>query len=789
MSAKIPKRTLISVFILSCLQITCVSKNGSSSFKFNGDRLLLSQNFSKSISAAISKHNRLSSASLDQNAVPHVSGKSEEDVYFAQGFTHAYFRLWQMETLIRLTEGSLAELIGERGLELDRSAFQFGFDELAQKSYRQQISDTRLRGILEAYVDGINSRIDQLSNSELPTEYRKLGIRPRKFTSMDIVRISYSKNALLLDPFVELRLSRTHTKLPPEIFEEVFPWPLRHNEEAQLFGRVTTKMPARPKSKAVISLDEIPRDSLRNTWVRSRPDTGSNAWAIGTAQSADGRSLIANDYHMHFHLPGLYIPFGLNVNGQVTLGASVPGQPGIFGGSNGKVGFGFVASLVDTSDWYRLKISPRDPNMYFWNGKYRKFKVEKKIINVRSAGTAELVRRTSAAGPMIDGLRNSVGESVPLAYRWAGKQARNFLLPPVNLPKISSSEACGEDEMITNLGWFVFTCVDISGRQGVWVTGPIPKRNLRSDPRILSEATSDKDIWHNFIEVENNPSVFPVQGFVALGNQKIISNHGPEYIGWNFSPPIRAIRMNALFSERQNVSLDDVESGQADIKDSRTDAVREKLIELSGKAGFLEKHHCERRIRSEVIEWDGDFDRESYRARLFNEWLKRIHSKLWTLWIGEQNTFEWPSAWRTIELLTAEVESRIWKLPGGRENTVSAVLSEICADTFANDVGKIPEYQWQFVSRPTFRSLFGQVHPDMKKLRVAGGAFSLFSQMGDHGTVFRWVAKVKSPPDFKFAALGGIDGDSESLWSTNWSTAWSNRELISVVPPVGLENE
>lgn len=568
-----------------------------------------------------------------------------------------------METFVRLIEGSMAELIGERGLHLDRSSFQIGFDDVAKLVSERQMKDERFGKIIEAYVAGVNARADQLTDSELPSEYKKIGVRPRRFTPLDIIRISYSKNMVLTDPFTELRLSRTHAKLPPEIFNQLFPWLPRHDEPAQVFGPTTGSMPKQPKAKPVISLDEIPRDPLRNSWVRGRPDSGSNAWVVTAERTSDGKSIIANDYHIHYHLPGLYMPMALDLNGRPFLGATIPGQPGVSGGTNGKVGFGFVAALVDTSDWYRLKTNPRDSNEYLWNGKFRTFEVVKKSVNVRGGSSVELVRRVSAAGPMIPAIRDSKGVVTELAYRWAGREGRNFLLPSLRLPFLESAEECGKEDFVINLGWFVFTCVDTEGRQGVWVTGRIPKRKLNNDPRILSLATSDEDIWQEFIEPENNPSLFPVTDFVGLGNQKVMSNRGPYYLGWNFSPPVRALRMNALFSGKTNLSLDDVANGQADIEDSRTELVRGKILKYAKRFQGSTAHRCESRILEEVAKWDGRFERESYQARLFNSWLRSIHVKLWRNWIGDERTFEWPNVWRTVELLSEPTEGAIWRYP------------------------------------------------------------------------------------------------------------------------------
>src|SRR5690554_5853589 len=47
--------------------------------------------------------------------VPHIYAANDHDLFFAQGFTHAQDRLFQMEINRRLGQGRLAEMIGPSG--------------------------------------------------------------------------------------------------------------------------------------------------------------------------------------------------------------------------------------------------------------------------------------------------------------------------------------------------------------------------------------------------------------------------------------------------------------------------------------------------------------------------------------------------------------------------------------------------------------------------------------------------------------------------------------------------
>ena len=49
----------------------------------------------------------------DAHGVPHIEADTKADLFRAQGFVHAQDRMWQMEQMRRVADGTLAELFGE----------------------------------------------------------------------------------------------------------------------------------------------------------------------------------------------------------------------------------------------------------------------------------------------------------------------------------------------------------------------------------------------------------------------------------------------------------------------------------------------------------------------------------------------------------------------------------------------------------------------------------------------------------------------------------------------------
>ena len=48
----------------------------------------------------------------DERRIPHIFAKNDKDLFFVQGYIHAFDRLWQMEFQTMAAGGRLSEIIG-----------------------------------------------------------------------------------------------------------------------------------------------------------------------------------------------------------------------------------------------------------------------------------------------------------------------------------------------------------------------------------------------------------------------------------------------------------------------------------------------------------------------------------------------------------------------------------------------------------------------------------------------------------------------------------------------------
>lgn len=126
----------------------------------------------------------------DESLIPHIFAENKQDLYRAQGYVTAQHRLWQMEFQTHAAAGRVAEIVGSRALDYDRMQRRKGMDFGAEQVINKMSEEENMILFLEAYRDGVNAYIDQLSPGDYPVEYKILDYAPEHWTT--------HKTALLL---------------------------------------------------------------------------------------------------------------------------------------------------------------------------------------------------------------------------------------------------------------------------------------------------------------------------------------------------------------------------------------------------------------------------------------------------------------------------------------------------------------------------------------------------------------------------------------------------------------
>ncbi|HEX6609982.1 MAG TPA: penicillin acylase family protein, partial [Hyphomicrobiaceae bacterium] len=126
----------------------------------------------------------------DAEGVPHLFGRSLNDLYAALGFVHAQDRLWQMELLRRAGQGRLSEVFGERTVDTDifiRTLDVYGYAERAIARLTPE-----QRAPLDAYAGGVNAFLHRpvgLLETRLAPEFLILRHTPEPWKAADCLAV------------------------------------------------------------------------------------------------------------------------------------------------------------------------------------------------------------------------------------------------------------------------------------------------------------------------------------------------------------------------------------------------------------------------------------------------------------------------------------------------------------------------------------------------------------------------------------------------------------------------
>ena len=235
------------------------------------------------------------SVTYDENLIPHIFAQNEEDLYRVQGYVTAQHRLWQMEFQTMAAAGRISEIVGPVALELDRMTRRKGLAYGAELglAYLKEKDPETLK-LVEAYAEGVNAYIDQISSAQLPVEYKILNYRPEKWSGYkSLLLLKYMSDMLVGDR--DLEYSNLRKILGKELLNKLFPEFPVDNDPVIEADRVWDFEPIQVSKPDSLNFpnDELVIDPL----PQPEEGTGSNNWAVSGKKTRNGYPILANDPH------------------------------------------------------------------------------------------------------------------------------------------------------------------------------------------------------------------------------------------------------------------------------------------------------------------------------------------------------------------------------------------------------------------------------------------------------------------------------------------------------------
>lgn len=387
----------------------------------------------------------------DSAGIVHIRARNEHDLFFAQGWSVARDRLFQLEHWRRMATGTLAEAIGARGVPVDESTRLLRY----RGDLAQELAWYHPRGaaIVQAFVDGINAYVDAANRDTtlLPPEFAMLGIRPGRWTPAVVVsrhnglfgnaeaevrtacEVRAHGDSLLRarraygprDPMLQGDGTVDYSAMPARLLaryraDQRFRY--RPEDLVAAYRREGTAREGSVRDAAApdaatsaTACDAVLRAAAAPARGATDGDAspaplpgelalldGSNNWVVHGTRSASGRPLVANDPHRAITTPSLRYLVHLEAPGWNVIGGGEPALPGVAIGRNPHGAWGLTIFSMDMEDLVALRLAPGDPESYLdADGRVRAMRRERDTIRVRGATPVPVTHRFTTHGPVL----------------------------------------------------------------------------------------------------------------------------------------------------------------------------------------------------------------------------------------------------------------------------------------------------------------------------------------------------------------------------------------------------
>ncbi|MBA7650223.1 Acyl-homoserine lactone acylase QuiP [subsurface metagenome] len=564
----------------------------------------------------------------DSWGIPHIYARDEHDLMVGQGFVHAQDRLWQMESIRRLTQGRLSEVAGEEALKADYFARLLGLPQL--KSRAIKALSPKERTVLQAYVDGVNAFL-RLRGEDLPLEFRFTGLKPEPWSLDDlysiwaliswIIQNNYRQELLALkagqvlglDQCNELFPSHPGAVLPQdEYFERI-----RHMKVGPLIPEALAFYDALPEGYPDATGEK------RSSNIMPSGKGGSNNWVV--ASSRDGRALLANDPHLGLTVPQIWYFCHLYAPGIHAAGASLAGSPGIVIGHNGRVAWGVTNLMTDCADLFLVQVDPDQPTRYYVAGRTMEMEQERVVFKLPKGKSRQMIIYRTIYGPVITRLEKGVEAAA--ALKWYGTLPEGALedhtfrslLSIYRVRNVAESLDSGKHMSVIGMN---LVAADKEGHIGWQATGAVPIRQGYSG-RLPADGSSGSMDWAGFLPYSKLPcSEDPPEGWLATANQRVVKDGEAHPISFSWCSPYRYERIAALLQNLPSPSLEDFHRIQMDVHSLQAESLLPRILSYQYR-------NCKARKAIKMLrEWDREVRTDSRAAALYEvfltEWLRTL---------------------------------------------------------------------------------------------------------------------------------------------------------------------
>ncbi len=530
----------------------------------------------------------------DAHGIPQIYASTAEDLFRAQGYVHAQDRFFEMDYRRHVTAGRLAELVGENAdaIKADKVVRTLGWRRVAQVEWDTVLSPTT-KAYLQAYADGVNAYLKDRKPSQIALEYTVLGTTvrvdaPQKWDPVDSVAwLKAMAWDLRGNYHTELGRALAYTTIKDVArVNELFPaYPSSQN--APILSPRDLTNTADDGAAAPLSKDGVDLASPAVSRALSATagalgavpvligkddGVGSNSWVVAGRYTTTGRPLLANDPHLDFSAPSVWVQGGLHCTdvGPAcpfdVAGFSFAGFPGIIIGHNAKLAWGVTNMYADVTDFFIERVRE---DTYLRGADWEPMTTRRETIHVNGGDDVHLEVVSTMHGPIISDVLDDVEPVVesptegPKLGEFAVALGWTALTPGYTADAVFMlNTAADADDVRAAAEKFevpaqniVFATTD--GHIGYQAPGAIPIRQNVPGAPVPSDGTwprpgwDERYDWTGYVSSDRMPRALdPAEGFIVAANQAVLPASSEPFLSRDWDYGYRAQRIRTLIEER-----------------------------------------------------------------------------------------------------------------------------------------------------------------------------------------------------------------------------------------------
>ncbi|HWC55331.1 MAG TPA: penicillin acylase family protein [Chitinophagaceae bacterium] len=720
---------------------------------------------------------------FDDRLVPHIFADNDEDLYFAQGYIHAKFRLWQMEFQTFAAAGRISEHLGNdpRFINYDRETRRLGMVYAAENALKLMEADPVSKSGCDAYTAGVNAYIHSLTYATMPLEYKLLDYKPEEWSNLKIALFLKQMSRTLAGYETDLANTNmksafnfndfmTLDKQVPDSLEPIVP-------KGTIFDPPGI-IPVKPASADSLYFSK--KDTVNITEVgMPDPSNGSNNWAVAGKKTQSGAPILCNDPHLELTFPSIWYEMQLNSPTVNVYGATFPGSPNVIIGFNDSIAFGFTNAERDVKDYYEIKFKDDSKQEYWFNGKWEKTNLRVEQIKVRGSKTILDTVAYTVFGPVMydKSFSTDLSKGKAIACRWSAHDPSNEGLMWFNLDRAKNYDEYYKAIQVFQCPGQNMLFASKSGDIALWQQAKFPARWYGQGLFVMPGEDSSY-MWQGFIPQKENPHVInPDRGFIVSANQRPVDSTYPYFIPGNYIT-MRGLTITRRLSGMEQITPEDMMKLQYDYYNTFAEEARPLLLK------YIRENDLNadgKKYLDMVKNWDLQAGPNSTGQTVFTSWWDSLMNVVWKDELDQvKPEGVMPESQTLLEALLKDSTFKyIDNINTAQKETLFDAITTALQEAIPvlQKEEKDGKLEWAKHQDPTIFHLLKTITAFAKEgLPVGGGGDIINATTHEHGPSWRMIVQLSSKTEAYGVFPGGESGNPGSKYYDNFVDKWTKGE-------------